>query len=214
MFLTLPREQLTFDYERDATDPRIAHQVVLGFDEYGDTERSISVAYPRRAGYAPPEPNLAAATQGMLAYDQTRLHIAATETRYTNAIDDATAWPDDYRTPAIAATVLAELTGIAPPPAPADDGAVRPRRPGCDLEPGLDRRRRCAVRGRPRRRHRGRRRAGRDAHAADRIAKPNVLPQGRSDRGSGERPDRAEGPAQPHLRAGVHIQPALGDLRR
>ena len=124
VFLTLPREQLTFDYERNAADPRITYQVVLGFDQYGDIERSISVAYPRRAGYAPPEPNLAAATQGMLAYDQTRLHIAATETRYTNAIDDTTKWPDDYRAPAIAATILAELTGNAPPPAPAGTTAL------------------------------------------------------------------------------------------
>jgi RHS repeat-associated protein len=120
VFLTHPRERLTFNYERSASDPRITHEVTLALDGYGNITRSASAAYPRRAGYAPPEPTLSASMQTMLAHDQTRLHLSASEARYTNAIDDLTISPDDYRTPALAASLSAELTGLAPKAAPAD----------------------------------------------------------------------------------------------
>ncbi len=50
----------------------------------------------------------------MLAYDQTRLHVLATEQQYTNAIDDLATWPDSYRVPLLAAANTAEITGVAP----------------------------------------------------------------------------------------------------
>jgi RHS repeat-associated protein len=46
------REQLAAHYERDAADPRIAHDFVLAQDEYGNVKRSCSVAYVRRPGPA------------------------------------------------------------------------------------------------------------------------------------------------------------------
>ncbi|MEO7179144.1 MAG: SpvB/TcaC N-terminal domain-containing protein, partial [Allosphingosinicella sp.] len=46
------REQLVAHYERDAADPRIAHDFVLAQDEYGNVTRSCSVAYVRRPGPA------------------------------------------------------------------------------------------------------------------------------------------------------------------
>ncbi len=43
-------ESLKVAREGDATDPRVEHQVVLGFDAYGSPARTALVAYPRRAG--------------------------------------------------------------------------------------------------------------------------------------------------------------------
>ena len=114
VFLAGPRESVTFHYERGTGDPRVGHDVVLDFDAYGNVLRQVSAGYPRRAGYPPPEPALAAAVQQALAYDQARLRITATQHLYTNAIDDLTAWPDAYRTPASSGQDTGEITGVAP----------------------------------------------------------------------------------------------------
>jgi RHS repeat-associated protein len=110
VFYAHPRESISFHYERNPADPRVAHELTLEVDSFGNVLRSVSVGYPRRAGYAPPEPTLTAAIQGMLAYDQGRLHILSTRNQFTNAIDEA----DAYRKPMPAATLVAELTGVAP----------------------------------------------------------------------------------------------------
>lgn len=114
VFFVHPRETMSLHYERAADDPRIAHDVVIETDPYGNVVRSVSIGYPRRSGYTPPEPALPAATQAMLAYDQTRLHMRATEQQYTNAIDDPAKWPDSRRVPLPAAGNVAEITGVAP----------------------------------------------------------------------------------------------------
>lgn len=114
VFAVNPRETVSFHYERNAADPRVTHDLTLEVDNYGNVLRSVAVGYPRRPGYAPPEPALTASAQSMLAYDQARLHAVATEHAYTNPIDDYATLPDSYRTPALAATNVAELTGIAP----------------------------------------------------------------------------------------------------
>jgi len=110
-----PRETLTFSYERGAADPRVSHDLTLETDAYGNVLRAVSVGYPRRAGYAPPEPVLPPAAQSMLGYDQSRLHVRGTERGYTNAIDDTGAWPDAYRVPLPASADSAEITGVTPP---------------------------------------------------------------------------------------------------
>jgi RHS repeat-associated protein len=114
VFFVHPREALSFDYERAGADPRVSHEITLQADDYGNIERSVSIAYPRRAGYPPPEPTLSDTMQAMLAYDQARLHVRGTEHSYTNAIDDLSTWPDAYRAPLPAATDDAEITGVAP----------------------------------------------------------------------------------------------------
>ena len=110
VFYAHTRESISFHYERNPADPRVAHELTLEVDSFGNVLRSVSVGYPRRAGYAPPEPTLTAAIQGMLAYDQGRLHVLSTRNQFTNAIDEA----DAYRKPMPAATLVAELTGVAP----------------------------------------------------------------------------------------------------
>jgi hypothetical protein len=114
VFYVHPREEISFHYERGADDPRVMHEIALETDAYGDVKRSISIGYPRRAGYAPPEPKLSASFQSMLSYDQTHLRVRATAHEYTNAVDDLATWPDDHHAPALAVSDTAELTGIAP----------------------------------------------------------------------------------------------------
>jgi RHS repeat-associated protein len=114
VFYTNARETVTFRCERVATDPRVTHHVVLEIDAFGNPLRQVSVGYPRRSGYAPPEPTLSAAFQSMLAYDQTRLHISATEQQYTNDLADPTVSPDAHRTPLLCETLSAELTTTPP----------------------------------------------------------------------------------------------------
>jgi RHS repeat-associated protein len=114
VFFAHPREVLSFQYERAPDDPRVTHDVTLEVDDYGDVLRRVSIGYPRRPGFPEPEPTLSAAYRAMLAHDQARLHVAATETSYTNAFVDPAVTPDLHRTPAAAETIVAELTGFAP----------------------------------------------------------------------------------------------------
>jgi RHS repeat-associated protein len=115
VFLTHSREKVSFQYERRPEDPRVTHEVNLEADRYGNVLRSVNVGYPRRPEHPDPEPNLSAAFRGMLAYDQSRLHIAATENRFTeDTLTDPAALPDAHRTPLPAETITAELTGFAP----------------------------------------------------------------------------------------------------
>jgi RHS repeat-associated protein len=109
-----PRETLSFDYERRPDDPRVRHQATLEVDGFGNPLRRISVGYPRRPRGGVVAPGLAPAFQAMLAHDQSRLHVAATEARPTEALDDPKRFPDAHRAPLPAETIVAELTGIAP----------------------------------------------------------------------------------------------------
>ncbi|MCB9157644.1 MAG: VCBS repeat-containing protein [Caldilineaceae bacterium] len=42
-------ETLTYHYEREPADPRIAHEMTLAFDKFGNVADQIAIAYPRRA---------------------------------------------------------------------------------------------------------------------------------------------------------------------
>jgi RHS repeat-associated protein len=114
VFFSHSRETVTFNYERSPDVSRVAHAITLEVDRFGNVLRSVSVGYPRRTGYAPPEPSLSAAAQAMLGYDQGRLHLLATEHQYTNDLADPTVSPDTYRVPLPAASIAAEITGVVP----------------------------------------------------------------------------------------------------
>jgi RHS repeat-associated protein len=114
VFSTSGHETLSLQYERQPDDPRVTHSLTLEVDEFDDVLRSVSVGYPRRPGNLQPDTSLAPLFQTMLAYDQGRLHVAATETRYTAALTEPALVPDAHRTPLPAETIVAELTGIAP----------------------------------------------------------------------------------------------------
>jgi len=88
------RESLSFEYERNPGDPRVAHELNLKVDSFGNILATVNVGYPRRPGNPAPEPTLPASAQGMLAYDQSRLHIAAVEHLFTTPANNAALWPD------------------------------------------------------------------------------------------------------------------------
>jgi RHS repeat-associated protein len=116
VFFKGPRESITYQYERQANDPRVKHDFTLETDDFGNVTRAASITYSRRAVYPEPEPTLSAQFRGMLQHDQTRLHINATQNLYTKRINDP-ADPttfDAFRGPMAAETISAELTGIAP----------------------------------------------------------------------------------------------------
>lgn len=105
VFFTHARETVSYHYERNPADPRVTHELALETDDYGNALRNLSVAYGRR--------------QSPLAEQhdrdkQTAMLITYVENSVTNAIDDAGAYPDDYRTPLPAETQTYELTGFVP----------------------------------------------------------------------------------------------------
>ncbi|HXA84463.1 MAG TPA: SpvB/TcaC N-terminal domain-containing protein [Candidatus Dormibacteraeota bacterium] len=112
------RETVNLHYERQDNDPRITHEFVLDVDDYGEVRHAVSVGYGRRPGYAEPEPALSAAFRGMLAHDQTRLHVGASENQYTQAVPlqgpVAAFHIDAHRGPMPCESISSELTGFAP----------------------------------------------------------------------------------------------------
>ncbi len=102
VFFSHPRESLEHHYEREHRDPRVAHDLTLDVDAFGNVLRSASVAYGRRhADASIPDASDRA--------EQTRLHITCSEHRVTNAVDIADAW----RTPLAVESRNFELTGLA-----------------------------------------------------------------------------------------------------
>jgi RHS repeat-associated protein len=110
VLLTHARESVTAHYERVLypvggelrADPRIAHDVVLAVDDYGNPLRSASAGYGRRY----PDPDLAPEDQA----EQARLRLSYTENGYTNAVD----LPDAHRTPMPAQARTFEVVGLFP----------------------------------------------------------------------------------------------------
>jgi RHS repeat-associated protein len=88
------RESIAYNYERETSDPRIAHALVLQVDAYGNPTRTAQVAYPR-VGTLSTEP-------------QGRGSIALSQTDYA-ALD---AGSDDYRVGVPYQARAWELTGV------------------------------------------------------------------------------------------------------
>ena len=78
VYLTTPKESITYDYERDPSDPRIAHVITLGMDEYGNVTDDVIIAYPRRAVPT----NLP---------EQSECHVVYTRTDFINEYSEQTA---------------------------------------------------------------------------------------------------------------------------
>jgi RHS repeat-associated protein len=49
VFLTIDNEAISYNYERDVTDPRISHALSIETDNYGNVLQAVQLAYPRRA---------------------------------------------------------------------------------------------------------------------------------------------------------------------
>jgi len=100
VFLTHARETISYQYERDDTDPRVGHALTLEVDDFGNVLKSAAVAYGRRS----PDPELTTPEDRV---KQTRPLITYTENDVTNAIDGDDAHraplPGESRTYEIAA---------------------------------------------------------------------------------------------------------------
>jgi RHS repeat-associated protein len=102
VFLPHPGEALELHHERTA-EPRVAHALTLGVDDFGTITLAAGVAYRRAAG----DPSLPAAERAA----QERTSVTFTVRTPTNPVST----PDAYRVPAVAETRTYQL--LAPDPA-------------------------------------------------------------------------------------------------
>lgn len=105
VFFTHPREAISYHYERNPADPRISHVLTLAVDRYGNVLKVLAIGYGR--GQSP-------LFEQQDRDKQTTTLITYAENTFTNAIDGATRYPDDYRAPLSAEVRTYELTGFKP----------------------------------------------------------------------------------------------------
>ena len=116
VFLMTGSEALTYHYKLDLNesmlrpDPRITHSLVLNTNEYGQPLQQATVAYPRVRPFTEEAPSLTPDTEALIRQVQAELHIAYTETRYTNDVDSE----DHYRLRLPCEVSTFEVTGIRP----------------------------------------------------------------------------------------------------
>lgn len=78
VFIVKESEAITYNYERNPADPRIAHSLNIKLDEYGNVLEQASVVYPRKS----PDPSLPAETRKA----QNQTVILYTQAEYTNDV--------------------------------------------------------------------------------------------------------------------------------
>jgi len=84
IFIVKESEAVTYSYERNTEDPRIAHTLNIKLDEYGNVLESASIVYPRlQANPALPDETQAAQNATLINYSQNR---------FTNDIDSASSY--------------------------------------------------------------------------------------------------------------------------
>jgi RHS repeat-associated protein len=67
VFLTHPSESIVYHYERNPSDPRVAHQMTLEVDEFGNLLKSVAIVYPRR------KPEFAEQSKTLVTYNENRV---------------------------------------------------------------------------------------------------------------------------------------------
>ena len=100
IFAVHKSETRTYNYERNADDPRIAHTLTIKRDEYGNILESAAIVYPRIRT----DENLPVPTQ----MAQAKTTIIYTQNSYTNDLIDA----NEHRLRVLAETRTCELTGV------------------------------------------------------------------------------------------------------
>ncbi|HYJ37483.1 MAG TPA: SpvB/TcaC N-terminal domain-containing protein, partial [Chitinophagaceae bacterium] len=115
-FLVMNSESISYQYERDLSDPRISHSFMLEADEFGNVKKTASVVYKRKISAFP---------------EQDVIHAAYTENDFTNSIDTAT----DHRTPALYQAKAFVLTGM---PTPVDYFTTEQIRTACATAAFID----------------------------------------------------------------------------
>jgi len=101
VFAVKGSESVTYSYERNTEDPRIAHNLNIKLDEYGNVLESASVVYPRRI----PDTTLPSETQDV----QNKTIISYVQNRFTNDVLE----DDEYRLRLPSEVKNYELKGVA-----------------------------------------------------------------------------------------------------
>ena len=105
VFFAYGCETVTHYYERNTSDPRIAHNFNLDIGPYGNVLKSASVVYGRKTT----DPSLPVE----VTHDQQQLYITYSEADYTLDINQSSPVPA-YRLRTAYETRSHEITGIAP----------------------------------------------------------------------------------------------------
>jgi RHS repeat-associated protein len=100
-FIVTESEAVTIHYERNETDPRIAHTLNTQIDELGNVLEAAAVVYPRLQS----SPDLPPPVQ----QEQAKTLITCSRNRFTQDIIE----PEVYRLRAAAETEIFELTGLS-----------------------------------------------------------------------------------------------------
>ena len=100
VFAVKESEAITYNYERNTEDPRIAHTLNIKLDEYGNILESASVVYPRLSADA----SLPVITQ----QEQSKTAIIYAQNQFTNDVFD----DDVYRLRLPSETKAYELKGV------------------------------------------------------------------------------------------------------
>lgn len=101
IFMAYPRESVTYELDRNPEDARTSHDLTLEVDQWGNTVKSLSIAYGRQAGKS--------SLQGDDKAKQETTIFSYFDTDYTNDILTT----DDYRLRLPFETRQYELTGFA-----------------------------------------------------------------------------------------------------
>ncbi|UIE37907.1 SpvB/TcaC N-terminal domain-containing protein [Leptodesmis sichuanensis] len=99
VFFVHPRESLAYHYERHPADPRVAHQMTLEVDGFGNVLKSVAIAYPRRRPLSGEDTRYE---------EQKPTYITYIENRVTNKPNEL----DWYRIGLPVETCTYEITGI------------------------------------------------------------------------------------------------------
>ncbi|CAN5882482.1 hypothetical protein BH18ACI4_BH18ACI4_00630 [soil metagenome] len=103
VFSVTESEAITFHYERNVEDPRVAHTLNLEIDDLGNVLESASVVYPRKQV----DNSLPSETQD----EQQKTLITYARNAYTNDV----ILPEAYRLRSIAQSQTFEITGLVKP---------------------------------------------------------------------------------------------------
>ncbi|QHI38698.1 Mono(ADP-ribosyl)transferase SpvB [Kordia antarctica] len=83
VYISLPLEKVTATYDRNPKDPRLAHELTLEIDDFGNVIKSASIAYPRLYGVE---------TDPDHCSEQYQLKIIYTENEVFNQKDTYSNW--------------------------------------------------------------------------------------------------------------------------
>src|SRR5262249_21734744 len=103
VFFSHEKEVLTFNFERNPLDPRIAHSINTSIDPYGNVLESASIVYGRKNA----DPDLPTAADKA---KQTTQLSTYTQNGFTTIIDDGTT----YRLPVLCESQTWELNAPTP----------------------------------------------------------------------------------------------------